>query len=165
MSKQIKARFNKKYVQENTFHNYRKMVNEVMCENPLPNGNTYNPTTETCTFDADQFKQRLNQILTVKRELDWFVAYNWQREKEYYPNKQHNYGSVDDLMSIRSTLDYISDRWNCFMRAAWLVEVLDNYLAGMFDGAHGVAEYGYSYETHSYHLLQDSKECAETVVV
>lgn len=122
-------------MKENTYNVYKKIVNDVMWENPIRGS-----MNKESKLIVSVFKERLEQILAVKKELHWFNEIFWVSEKSYYPDKLHNYSSCTDLYSIYWTLNYICDRWRCFMRTAWLVEVLDNYENGLFDHLDGLLE-------------------------
>lgn len=48
-------------------------------------------------------------------------AYN--KEKEYYP-EELNYFKGVDLDTIKAEMSYISDRWNCYCRLKWILDLL-----------------------------------------
>lgn len=67
-------------------------------------------------------------IVDLKRNykyLQYCCSAAYSDEKEYYPEELNYYFKDDDLESIKSEMNYISDRWNCYHRLKWILDLLE----------------------------------------
>lgn len=70
-------------------------------------------------------------IIDLKRNykyLKFCCNKAYLEEKEYYPEElNYNFENID-LETIKSEMYYISDRWNCYHRLKWILDLLDKKL-------------------------------------
>lgn len=67
-------------------------------------------------------------IVDLKRNykyLQYCCNKAYEYEKKYYPEELNYYFKDVDLETIKSEMYYISDRWNCYHRLKWILDLLE----------------------------------------
>ncbi len=75
--------------------------------------------------DRPDFSMLIVDLKINYKYLQFCCANAYNEEKEYYPEELNYYFKGVDIDSIKSEMYYISDRWNCYHRLKWILDLLN----------------------------------------